>query len=142
LKKLIKSKQVPKKKEFFFNMANSGAIRKIDGGGGLGNKFYNNDGNSSSDGDQDESYNYKSTSASSRLRRFQLSPKNSTSLAATTAIEPVAISLNNCESEEKITLLVDGTRFVVAPSLFTSKPDTMLGRMFSSGFDFHPNARY
>ena len=43
--------------------------------------------------------------------------------------------------EEKITLVVDGTRFVVTPSLFASKPDTMLGRMFSSGFDFHPNSR-
>merc|ERR550539_502666 len=45
------------------------------------------------------------------------------------------------DNEEKITLVVDGTRFVVTPSLFTSKPDTMLGRMFSSGFDFHPNSR-
>merc|ERR1719150_2215359 len=45
------------------------------------------------------------------------------------------------QTKEKITLVVDGTRFVVTPSLFTSKPDTMLGRMFSSGFDFHPNSR-
>ena len=42
---------------------------------------------------------------------------------------------------EKITLVVDGTRFVVATSVFTSKPDTMLGRMFSSDFEFHPNSR-
>ena len=47
----------------------------------------------------------------------------------------------NKTSEEKITLVVDNTRFVVSPSLFTSKPDTMLGRMLSSGFDFHPNER-
>jgi len=109
-------------------MAHAGAIRKNDTSG----KFYL-DGGSSSDGDQDDGYNYKSSSAvTSRLRsRFQLSPKASNS---------------NSESflnpdEEKITLVVDGTRFVVAPSIFTSKPDTMLGRMFSSGFDFHPNSR-
>lgn len=43
--------------------------------------------------------------------------------------------------QTKITLVVDDTRFVVDPEIFTSHPDTMLGRMFTSGFDFHPNAR-
>jgi len=43
---------------------------------------------------------------------------------------------------DKITLVVDDTRFVLDPSLFTAQPDTMLGRMFSSGMDFvHPNER-
>ena len=42
---------------------------------------------------------------------------------------------------EKITLVVDGTRFVVDPGLFTSRPDTMLGRWFTSGFDFPTNSR-
>jgi BTB/POZ domain-containing protein 10 len=37
--------------------------------------------------------------------------------------------------------VVEGTRFVVSPALFTSQPDTMLGRMFSSGFDFHLNSK-
>jgi BTB/POZ domain len=37
--------------------------------------------------------------------------------------------------------VVDGTQFVVSPSLFTSQPDTMLGRMFSSDFEFHPNSK-
>jgi len=110
-----------------------GAIRKSDSGGG---KFYL-DGGSSSDGDQDDlGYNYKSSSAvTSRLRsRFQLSPKasNSTNSNSESFLNP---------DEEKITVVVEGTRFVVAPSIFTSKPDTMLGRMFSSGFDFHPNSR-
>ena len=27
------------------------------------------------------------------------------------------------------------------PDLFTKMPETMLGRMFSCGFDFHPNSR-
>jgi len=43
--------------------------------------------------------------------------------------------------QEKITLVVDGTRFVVDPGLFTSRPDTMLGRWFTSGFDFPTNSR-
>jgi len=110
-------------------MAHSGAIRKDTAG-----KFYI-DGGSSSDGDQEDGYNYKSSMAvSTRLRsRFQLSPKAS---SASTNHDVV-----DNPDEEKITLVVDGTRFVVTPSLFTSKPDTMLGRMFSSGFDFHPNSR-
>ena len=111
-------------------MAHSGAIRKDAG------KFYNVDNGSSSDGDQDDGYhNYKSSiNASSRLRsRFQLSPKASNS-------NDVQV-FNSENGGEKITLVVDGTRFVVTPSLFTSKPDTMLGRMFSSDFDFHPNSR-
>ena len=45
------------------------------------------------------------------------------------------------DHEEKITLVVDGTRFVVRPSLFTSRPDTMLGRWFTSGFDIPTNSR-
>lgn len=36
----------------------------------------------------------------------------------------------------RVTLVVDHTRFVVDPSLLTRHPDTMLGRMFSSGLDF------
>ncbi len=114
-------------------MAHSGAIRKSDAG-----KFYIDNG-SSSEGDQDDGYiNYKSSSglASSRLRsRFQLSPKASSNSQSS------AHHVFECSNEEKITLVVDGTRFVVSPSMFTSKPDTMLGRMFSSDFDFHPNSR-
>lgn len=37
--------------------------------------------------------------------------------------------------KDKITLIVDETRFVMEPSLFTKHPDTMLGRMFS-GVDY------
>jgi len=37
--------------------------------------------------------------------------------------------------QDKITLIVDETRFVMEPSLFTQHPDTMLGRMFS-GVDY------
>ncbi|XP_078000427.1 BTB/POZ domain-containing protein 10-like [Glandiceps talaboti] len=33
---------------------------------------------------------------------------------------------------DRVTLIVDETRFVVNPSLFTAHPNTMLGRMFSS----------
>jgi len=43
---------------------------------------------------------------------------------------------------DKITLVVDDTRFVLDSGLFTAQPDTMLGRMFSSGMEFvHPNER-
>ena len=126
-------------------MAHSGAIRKTDSGMGASGKFYNIDGGSSSDGDQDDGYhNYKSSiHASSRIRsRFQLSPKTSSNITTTSTVDHAFNSDNTGAPGEKITLLVDGTRFVVATSVFTSKPDTMLGRMFSSDFEFHPNSRY
>ncbi|KAF0298157.1 BTB/POZ domain-containing protein 10 [Amphibalanus amphitrite] len=45
-------------------------------------------------------------------------------------------------SGDRVTLVVDHTRFIVDPSLFTREPNTMLGRMFSSGLEFvHTNER-
>ncbi|XP_043286760.1 BTB/POZ domain-containing protein 10 isoform X2 [Venturia canescens] len=45
-------------------------------------------------------------------------------------------------SDERITLIVDNSRFIVDPALFTAHPNTMLGRMFSSGIEFaQPNER-
>lgn len=37
-------------------------------------------------------------------------------------------STNSAQNDERITLIVDHTRFVVDPCLFTAYPDTMLGR--------------
>ncbi|KXJ70013.1 hypothetical protein RP20_CCG025147 [Aedes albopictus] len=46
------------------------------------------------------------------------------------------------DAEDRITLIVDNTTFSINPSLFTAHPNTMLGRMFSSGMEFtHPNDR-
>lgn len=43
---------------------------------------------------------------------------------------------------DRITLMVDNVRFVIEPGLVTAHPNTMLGTMFSSGFQFvHPNER-
>ncbi|NXO71449.1 BTBDA protein, partial [Phainopepla nitens] len=40
----------------------------------------------------------------------------------------------NVRTSERVTLIVDNTRFVVDPSIFTAQPNTMLGsRMFGSG---------
>lgn len=38
-------------------------------------------------------------------------------------------------SDERVTLIVDNTRFVVDPALFALQPDTMLGRMFGSSLE-------
>ncbi|KAJ8002776.1 hypothetical protein DPEC_G00162470 [Dallia pectoralis] len=38
---------------------------------------------------------------------------------------------------ERVTLIVDNTRFVVDPVLFTAQPNTMLGRMFGSGREYN-----
>lgn len=32
-------------------------------------------------------------------------------------------------TSERVTLIVDNTRFVVDPSIFTAQPNTMLGRL-------------
>ncbi|XP_055373224.1 BTB/POZ domain-containing protein 10 isoform X1 [Condylostylus longicornis] len=51
-------------------------------------------------------------------------------------------SLSKPPLGDRITLVVDGTRFVIDPSLFTAHPSTMLGTMFSTGFEFtHPNEK-
>ncbi|XP_063072043.1 BTB/POZ domain-containing protein KCTD20 isoform X1 [Engraulis encrasicolus] len=45
---------------------------------------------------------------------------------------------------ERVTLVVDGTHFVVDPALFTAHPDTMLGRMFGPARQHNftrPNAK-
>lgn len=43
---------------------------------------------------------------------------------------------------ERITLLVDNVRFMIEKDLVTAHPNTMLGTMFSTGFQFvHPNER-
>ncbi|XP_055611903.1 BTB/POZ domain-containing protein 10 isoform X2 [Uranotaenia lowii] len=53
-----------------------------------------------------------------------------------------AAQKKHLDTEERITLVVDNTTFSINPSLFTAHPNTMLGRMFSSGMDFtHPNER-
>uniref|UniRef100_A0A8C5KSV6 BTB domain-containing protein n=3 Tax=Jaculus jaculus TaxID=51337 RepID=A0A8C5KSV6_JACJA len=46
-------------------------------------------------------------------------------------------SNSHAQAPEKVTLLVDGTRFVVNPQIFTAHPDTMLGRMFGPGREYN-----
>ncbi|KAF5897959.1 BTB/POZ domain-containing protein 10-like isoform X2 [Clarias magur] len=38
---------------------------------------------------------------------------------------------------ERVTLIVDNTRFVVDPTVFTAQPNTMLGRMFGAGREYN-----
>lgn len=73
-------------------------------------------------------------------------PSHCTAIMATSAsssnvaLQPLVNS--GIINEDRVTLVVDNTRFVLDPALFTAHPNTMLGRMFSSGLDFtHPNER-
>lgn len=57
---------------------------------------------------------------------------------------PPANSQSDRQRGERITLVVDETRFVADPELFRAHPNTMLGRMFSSSLDNNftrPNER-
>ncbi|CAJ0966553.1 unnamed protein product [Ranitomeya imitator] len=47
--------------------------------------------------------------------------------------ENVKEGARNIRTSERVTLIVDNTRFVVDPAIFTAQPNTMLGRMFGSG---------
>lgn len=38
------------------------------------------------------------------------------------------VGTRNLRTSERVTLIVDNTRFVVDPSIFTAQPNTMLGR--------------
>ncbi|XP_045782435.1 BTB/POZ domain-containing protein 10 [Maniola jurtina] len=81
------------------------------------------------------------------LRRIPLNmpPKNqtpNTPIPSTSTQEPPKNGQKNLFCDDRITLVVDNTRFVVDPAQFTAHPDTMLGTMFSSGIEFtHPNER-
>ncbi|KAJ8704425.1 hypothetical protein PYW07_011613 [Mythimna separata] len=69
---------------------------------------------------------------------------NTPTPSTSTAAEPTrnGQKTQNQLGEDRITLVVDNTRFVVDPAQFTAHPNTMLGRMFSSGLEFtHPNER-
>lgn len=43
--------------------------------------------------------------------------------------------MQSASSDQRLTLVVDNTRFIVDPALFTQHPDTMLGRMFGSSLE-------
>uniref|UniRef100_A0A182LY98 BTB domain-containing protein n=1 Tax=Anopheles culicifacies TaxID=139723 RepID=A0A182LY98_9DIPT len=61
--------------------------------------------------------------------------QNTTDSAKVAAVKKLA-------ENERITLIVDNTTFSVNVSMLTAQPETMLGRMFSTGFEFtHPNER-
>lgn len=96
-------------------------------------------------------------STKSQLQQARRSPLPSTSnsiivsnancsfVASGNSIQSPSTSLSVLSTtitENRITLLVDETRFTIDPALFTAHPNTMLGRMFSSGMEFtHTNER-
>lgn len=69
--------------------------------------------------------------------RSNMPPKNLSANTPTpstsTAQDPPRNGQKGQLCEDRITLVVDNTRFVVDPAQFTAHPNTMLGRMFSSG---------
>ncbi|KAJ0170339.1 hypothetical protein K1T71_014267 [Dendrolimus kikuchii] len=90
----------------------------------------------------------KRTGSNIRPRITNMPPKNLASGGATPSTSTASDLPKNGQKnsqptgEERITIVVDNTRFVVDPAQFTAHPNTMLGRMFSSGIDFtHPNER-
>ncbi|XP_040508854.1 BTB/POZ domain-containing protein KCTD20 isoform X7 [Gallus gallus] len=69
---------------------------------------------------------------------FQDGNKRQTEYFNTQDRHAVSSSINSqTVAPEKVTLVVDGTRFAVNPQIFTAHPDTMLGRMFGPGREYN-----
>lgn len=94
---------------------------------------------SSSDSD-DKSYRFdeerrkrlsKRNGPNIRSRVLAMPPKLASTPSTSNAEQPRNGKVNL--GDDRITLVVDNTRFVVDPAQFTAHPNTMLGRMFSSG---------
>lgn len=69
----------------------------------------------------------------SRLPSASMPPKNQANTPLPSTSSQDAPRNGKQLGEDRITLVVDNTRFVVDPAQFTAHPNTMLGRMFSSG---------
>jgi len=68
--------------------------------------------------------------------------KHDKSMTPSTSSAAAAAAAVRLGPPERISMLVDGVRFTVEQSLLTAHPNTMLGTMFGSGFQFvHPNER-
>ncbi|VDM41740.1 unnamed protein product [Toxocara canis] len=50
------------------------------------------------------------------------------------------VDISRSENGERVTLVVENTRFLIDPAMLTAKPDTMLGRMFSVRNQGHEGA--
>ncbi|XP_031461876.1 BTB/POZ domain-containing protein KCTD20 isoform X1 [Phasianus colchicus] len=69
---------------------------------------------------------------------FQDGNKRQTEYFNTQERHALSSSINSqTVAPEKVTLVVDGTRFAVNPQIFTAHPDTMLGRMFGPGREYN-----
>lgn len=55
---------------------------------------------------------------------------------STTTPVPTTSAVQSGQTENRITLLVDDTRFTIDPGMFTAHPNTMLGRYVAR--DLHP----
>ncbi|XP_034483798.1 BTB/POZ domain-containing protein 10 [Drosophila innubila] len=68
--------------------------------------------------------------------------KHDKSMTPSTSSAAAAAAAVRLGPPERISMLVDGVRFTVEQTLLTAHPNTMLGTMFGSGFQFvHPNER-
>uniref|UniRef100_UPI00358E7A57 BTB/POZ domain-containing protein 10 isoform X1 n=2 Tax=Myxine glutinosa TaxID=7769 RepID=UPI00358E7A57 len=83
--------------------------------------------------------------SSPRLSRGSLSAGDSRSLGKASGnmgtkeelTVVVAEGARGMRGQERVSLIVDDTRFIVDPSVFTAHPNTMLGRMFGSGREYN-----
>ncbi|XP_050074738.1 BTB/POZ domain-containing protein 10 [Anopheles maculipalpis] len=113
--------------------ASGGAISK--------NDSYDSSHSSSNTEDTTETDDRRRKMMKNRARNNRLMQQQQQQQQNTTDSAKVAAGKKLSENE-RITLIVDNTTFSVNVSMLTAQPETMLGRMFSTGFEFtHPNER-
>ncbi|XP_058053788.1 BTB/POZ domain-containing protein 10 [Anopheles bellator] len=133
-------------------IANSGPGSALVGGaasvgGAIGkNDCYDSSHSSSNTEDTTETDDRRRKMMKNRARNNRLmqqhQAQHNTTDSAKAAAAVSHVHGKKLQDGERITLIVDNTTFTVNAAMLTSQPQTMLGRMFSSGLEFaHPNER-
>lgn len=112
-------------------------------GAGASNKNdYDSSHSSSNTEDYTETDERRRRIMKNRARNNRLMQQQAQQQSSVTLVKQSSNLKKHLDTEERITLVVDNTTFSINPALFTAHPNTMLGRMFSSGMEFtHPNER-
>ncbi|XP_052894779.1 BTB/POZ domain-containing protein 10 [Anopheles moucheti] len=122
--------------------AGSGSASSGSGGAISKNDSYDSSHSSSNTEDTTETDDRRRKMMKNRARNNRLMQQQQHQAQQNTTDSAKVAAGKKLAENERITLIVDNTTFSVNVSMLTAQPETMLGRMFSTGFEFtHPNER-
>ncbi|XP_053663100.1 BTB/POZ domain-containing protein 10 [Anopheles marshallii] len=120
----------------------SGSASSGSGGAISKNDSYDSSHSSSNTEDTTETDDRRRKMMKNRARNNRLMQQQQHQAQQNTTDSAKVAAGKKLAENERITLIVDNTTFSVNVSMLTAQPETMLGRMFSTGFEFtHPNER-